>query len=85
MVIPWSALSAQTSGEGRWWGGCTGGLGDSSLGFAEISPALALAGHRHRLVDLPGYGRSAWTAEPYGLEAAATGLADWLDRSSSVR
>ncbi len=79
MVIPWSALSAQTFGEGPLvvW---LHGLGDSSLGFAEISRHPALAGYRHRLVDLPGYGRSEWTAEPYGLEEAATGLADWIDR-----
>ena len=54
------------------------GLGESSLCFAAISRQPALQHFRHRIVDLPGYGRSHWPAEPYRLDEAATELASWL-------
>lgn len=74
---PWSALWTQTFGDGPpvvW----LHGLGESSLCFAEISRHPALARFRHRLVDLPGYGRSPWPAEAYRLDEAATAIAEWL-------
>ncbi len=74
---PWSSLATQTSGEGPLvvW---LHGLGESSLCFAEISRHPALGRFRHRLVDLPGYGRSAWPTEAYRLTEAARALAQWL-------
>jgi pimeloyl-ACP methyl ester carboxylesterase len=74
---PWSALWTQTFGEGPpvvW----IHGLGESSLCFAEISRHPALARFRHRLFDLPGYGRSPWPAAAYRLDEGATALAAWL-------
>jgi pimeloyl-ACP methyl ester carboxylesterase len=54
------------------------GLGESSLCFAQASQAPALQRFRHRLVDLPGYGRSPWPAQPYTLADAAAALERWL-------
>jgi pimeloyl-ACP methyl ester carboxylesterase len=52
------------------------GLGESSTSF---EPAAAeLSEFSHVLVDLPGYGRSAWPDEPMGLDALADHLAAWL-------
>ena len=51
------------------------GLGESSTSF---EPAVAELGEfSHVLVDLPGYGRSAWP-NPMGLDALADHLASWL-------
>lgn len=51
------------------------GLGESSVSF---EPVLArLPGYTHVLVDLPGYGRSAWP-EPCSLDDVAELLAAWL-------
>jgi pimeloyl-ACP methyl ester carboxylesterase len=74
---PWSALWTQTFGDGPpvLW---LHGLGESSLCFAEISRHPALARFRHRLVDLPGYGRSPWPSEAYRLDEAAAAIAEWL-------
>lgn len=55
------------------------GLGESSLCFAQIARAPALARFRHRLLDLPGYGRSPWPAPPYSLSDAASALQRWLE------
>jgi pimeloyl-ACP methyl ester carboxylesterase len=58
------------------------GLGESSTSF---EPAIAELGEfSHVLVDLPGYGRSAWPDEPLSLDALADHLAAWLPRSAIV-
>jgi 2-succinyl-6-hydroxy-2,4-cyclohexadiene-1-carboxylate synthase len=58
------------------------GLGESSTSF---EPVLArLPGFAHVLIDLPGYGRSAWPAEPGGLDALADHLARWLAERPSA-
>lgn len=77
MSSPWSALSTQVFGEGPTivW---IHGLGESSLCFAAVSRHPALQAFRHRLIDLPGYGRSPWPAEAYRLEEGAAELASWL-------
>lgn len=70
----WSGLWTQTFGDGplvTW----LHGLGESSLCFAAIARHPALAGFRHRVVDLPGYGRSPWPQEAYSLDEAASQLA----------
>jgi pimeloyl-ACP methyl ester carboxylesterase len=50
------------------------GLGESSLGFDAT--AARFAGFTHVLVDLPGYGRSAW--RDTSLDELAGELATWL-------
>src|SRR3569832_2804413 len=52
------------------------GLGESSTSFEPV--VAKLPQFAHTLIDLPGYGRSAWPAEPFGLEALADHLAAWL-------
>jgi pimeloyl-ACP methyl ester carboxylesterase len=52
------------------------GLGESSTSFEPV--VAKLPQFAHTLVDLPGYGRSAWPDEPFGLEALADHLAAWL-------
>jgi pimeloyl-ACP methyl ester carboxylesterase len=54
------------------------GLGESSTSFEPVAARGELAGYTHVLVDLPGYGRSAWPAEAYGLDALADRIARWL-------
>ncbi|HEY1549097.1 MAG TPA: alpha/beta hydrolase [Kofleriaceae bacterium] len=55
------------------------GLGESSTSFL---PAVDHLGEfKHTLIDLPGYGRSAWV-EPIGLDALADELAAWLPRDA---
>jgi len=54
------------------------GLGESGLCFERIVVHPRLAGWRHLVPDLPGYGRSAWPREPVGLPDLATHLASWL-------
>ncbi|MFH1468923.1 MAG: alpha/beta hydrolase [Pseudomonadota bacterium] len=54
------------------------GLGESGLCFERIVAHPRLAGWRHLVPDLPGYGRSAWPREPIGLPDLATLLASWL-------
>ena len=54
------------------------GLGESSTSFDPCVGHPALAGFTHVLVDLPGYGRSAWTAAPTTLAALADHVAAWL-------
>lgn len=52
------------------------GLGESSTSW---DPVLAqLPRFSHTLIDLPGYGRSPWPAEPQSLDALADHLAVWL-------
>ncbi len=51
------------------------GLGESSTSFL---PAVEhLSDFNHTLIDLPGYGRSAWP-EPVGLETLAEQLSAWI-------
>lgn len=53
------------------------GLGESSTSF---EPVIAQLPHfAHTLIDLPGYGRSAWI-EPISLEPLADHLAIWLQQ-----
>ncbi len=57
------------------------GLGEWSVSFDPITRHPALAGFTHVLPDLPGYGRSPWSAidDAMGsLEALADHLATWL-------
>jgi pimeloyl-ACP methyl ester carboxylesterase len=54
------------------------GLGEWSAGFDPVAAHPAFAGFSHVMVDLPGYGRSPWPAQPDGLEALADRLAAWL-------
>lgn len=53
------------------------GLGESSVHFEALIAAMPR--HRHVLVDLPGYGRSAWPADGAAVETL-DGLADHLAR-----
>lgn len=53
------------------------GLGESGLCFESLLSRGDLSGFRHVVPDLPGYGRSAWPAEPAPLRTLATQLADW--------
>jgi pimeloyl-ACP methyl ester carboxylesterase len=80
MPVPPSALWTQTFGHGPLilW---LHGLGESSLCFAAIARHPLLAGYRHRLLDLPGYGRSPWPTDPYRLDDLADELADWLSEA----
>jgi pimeloyl-ACP methyl ester carboxylesterase len=57
------------------------GLGESSTSFLPIVEMLD--GFAHTLVDLPGYGRSAWV-DPVGLEELADQLAAWFPKSAVV-
>ncbi len=59
------------------------GLGESSTSFDPV--VARLPRFTHTLVDLPGYGRSAWTAEPQGLDELADQLAAWLRSVHSQR
>lgn len=54
------------------------GLGESGRCFDRITAHPALAGHRHVIPDLPGYGRSPWPARPPSLVETADALAAWL-------
>ena len=54
------------------------GLGESSTSFDPVIGHPALAGFTHVLVDLPGYGRSAWPDAPTTLAALADHLTTWL-------
>lgn len=51
------------------------GLGESSTSFEPV--VAQLPQFAHTLIDLPGYGRSAWV-EPISLEPLADDLAAWL-------
>ncbi|HEX4453016.1 MAG TPA: alpha/beta hydrolase [Kofleriaceae bacterium] len=55
------------------------GLGESSTSF--LPPVEHLGDFKHTLIDLPGYGRSAWP-EPMSLEALAEDLAAWIPRDA---
>jgi len=55
------------------------GLGESALGFEALLDDPRLGHCRHLAPDLPGYGKSPWTAEPLGLEAQADLLGRWLE------
>lgn len=52
------------------------GLGEQSASFDPI--VQRLPGFTHVLVDLPGYGRAPWPAQPESLEAVADRLAAWI-------
>lgn len=57
------------------------GLGEQSASFDAVANHSALAGYRHVLVDLPGYGRAPWPAHlPPGDSLAQTAdlLAEWI-------
>ena len=54
------------------------GLGESGLCFERIVVRPELAGRKHLVPDLPGYGRSPWPGEPLSLPALADHVAVWL-------
>jgi len=54
------------------------GLGEWSVSFDPVIAHPDLAGFRHVLPDLPGYGRSPWPDAPEGLERLADRLAAWI-------
>lgn len=54
------------------------GLGESGLCFEGLLAHPRLAHVRQLAADVPGYGKSPWTAEPPSLEAQADLLARWL-------
>lgn len=56
------------------------GLGEQSASFDAVTKHPALAGFRHVLVDLPGYGRAPWVELPPGDSLAQTAdlLATWI-------
>jgi len=54
------------------------GLGESGLCFERIVQHPSLAGWRHLVPDLPGYGRSAWPSRPVALPDLASRIAGWL-------
>ena len=54
------------------------GLGESGLCFERVVVHPELSGVRQLVPDLPGYGRSVWSAEPLSLVEQADLLARWL-------
>lgn len=58
------------------------GLGESSVSFE--STIAMMPGYRHRLIDLPGYGRSSWDDAPESLEALAAHLAPSLQGAVAI-
>jgi len=60
------------------------GLGESGLCFERFAHHPALAGFRHVIPDLPGYGRSAWPAQAEPLDAVAEHVAGWLAARGEV-
>jgi pimeloyl-ACP methyl ester carboxylesterase len=55
------------------------GLGEAGAGFATIARPPRLAGRRHLLPDLPGYGATPPGPEPTPLAGVADALAAWLE------
>lgn len=55
------------------------GLGESTLPFEDLLAAPPLAGWHQLAPDLPGYGKSLWTPDPYVLEGHARALGRMLD------
>ena len=55
------------------------GLGESALCFERLMADERLGHWSHLAVDLAGYGKSFWAAEPASLEGHAAGLADLLE------
>jgi pimeloyl-ACP methyl ester carboxylesterase len=76
--MTWSledGMVVRRTGEGRelvW----IHGLGEQSASFDRV--VALLPGYQHVLVDLPGYGRAPWPAEPASLAAVADRLAAWI-------
>ena len=54
------------------------GLGESGLSLEGIAGDERLAGWRHLVPDMPGYGRSPWPAEPGSLAHLADHLARFV-------
>jgi len=61
------------------------GLGESGLGFEAAFSHPGLAGRRHLVPDLPGYGRTAWPERPPTFAEVADTLAAWLDERGEGR
>jgi pimeloyl-ACP methyl ester carboxylesterase len=57
------------------------GLGESALCFEGLIADERLGGWSHLAVDLVGYGKSFWAAEPLTLDQHAARLAGLLDRT----
>ncbi len=58
------------------------GLGESGLCFERVMADPRLADWAHLAVDLEGYGKSLWAAEPFALDEHAQRLARLIDRLS---
>jgi pimeloyl-ACP methyl ester carboxylesterase len=58
------------------------GLGESGLCFEELISDPRLKEWLHLVPDMPGYGRSSWTAEPMSLQEQADHLAQWIQARS---
>lgn len=58
------------------------GLGESGLGFEPLLGHPGLDRFDLRILDLPGYGRSAWPASPLTLEQQADHVATWLKEAA---
>ena len=56
------------------------GLGESGLTLERLISQPQLADYDHVVPDLPGYGRSAWRAEPVDLDGHAAALRDLIHR-----
>ncbi len=54
------------------------GLGESGLCFEGVIAHPDLDAWRHVAADVPGYGRSAWCAEPLSIATHAERLASWI-------
>lgn len=64
------------------------GLGEWSVSFEPVVAHAKLAGYRHTLVDLPGYGRSPWPPEDEpadDLARLADRLAAWLGERGGAK
>ncbi len=61
------------------------GLGESGLCFEKLLKHSGLACRQLLIPDLPGYGRSPWTAAPLTMVAQADHLADWLRETGRGR
>jgi len=54
------------------------GLGESGLCFEQLAGQPELAGWNRWVLDLPGYGRSAWPEQPPSLQETAFLVERWL-------
>ncbi len=60
------------------------GLGESALCFERLMADQRLARWHHLAVDLEGYGKSSWVAEPRSLDQHAEALAGMVNRRGDL-